>query len=818
MSDTIGTDSAPHAGPIALPSPCEDDERCYGGRYCARDGGRCLGEGGFGRVIRARDTSLDRFVAIKVLRGDRAHSDVAVGRFRRELMVMSRLRHPGIVPIYDAGEVEGDGRPWYAMPIVNRQAPAQARARQNRPLDARVHIERLARVAETVAYAHSRGVVHGDLSPDNIMYGDLGEVFVMDWGLARGVDVDRRVPPPADGDERTIVGDRSLTHNGGMAGKPPYMSLEQARGEPGRMSPVSDVYALGAILYQLLWGSRPAPYHPNSGRRAIRWVTDGAPMAEMLPTLVTLCKRAMAREPSARPSAERFAERLRGWLNHEERRVAAAAVLLSAERDKAGANAARRRAKRHAKKARKQLKGVRQGDHYDKKEQAWSEEDKAAEALLAAEMADARAQNKARAAQITDPTFELPVAEIRTFHQVRLTLAEQREDRGTVAFHEETLRTLGGSARFLAGTGRLSLNTRPSNAHVVAQRYEECKHRLQLLAPVSLGSTPLRQIPMEMGSYLLTIKATGHHAVRYPVHIRRGQHWHGRPPGSRKPWPILLPTLGELGPDDRYVPAGWTTLGGDEAALDALPMRRIWMDGFVMRRYPVTQEEFAKLIVLVAEQDVSEAAKIMSREPSTRGRATDRDGVRQAIASPFDDDGCWRPHWPVCDVSSRQADRYARWIARLEGLPWRLPHEFEREKAARGVDARFFPWGRYAEPSFCRVAESHLTTPRRMNVTARRLDISPYGIVGLAGNVRDICSSYWEQSGPAVAGNRVDVSKGGGTSSRFRSVRGGAWSSPILNARAAARYILRTGDGRAAIGFRLVRSFPCAGPRGRGRH
>jgi serine/threonine protein kinase len=184
---------------------------------------REIGRGGMGVVYEAAETTLHRTVALKVLAPEWSQKDAA-DRLRREARTIARLEHPGIVPVHDVGETR-DGRVFYAMKLVRGVSLAEFARRHTRAELLRVFL----RVCETVAYAHSSGVVHRDLKPDNIMVGEFGEVLVLDWGVALSEEES----------VRAVVG----THA--------YMSPEQSRGD-AHVGPPSDVFSLGRVLQGLV--------------------------------------------------------------------------------------------------------------------------------------------------------------------------------------------------------------------------------------------------------------------------------------------------------------------------------------------------------------------------------------------------------------------------------------------------------------------------------------------------------------------------------------------------------------------------------------
>jgi len=271
-----------------------------------------LGRGGVGQVFLVRDRHFDRMLALKVMREDAAAAGLAPSLFLREARVEARLQHPGVPPVYDRGELP-DGRPWYTMKRVEGVDLTTIIRRLHAPGggDLRAVIRHFEQVCRTVAYAHEQGVVHRDLKPENIMVGDLGEVLVLDWGLAVMLDE---------------VGASSGAVS--VVGTPAYMSPEQARGDADSLSPSTDVYALGAILYQILSG-RP-PYLGRNAREVVVAVRTGPPdplvadavgVAGPRPrALVDLCAAAMARVPHGRPDTARVvADVIRAWLDHAER-------------------------------------------------------------------------------------------------------------------------------------------------------------------------------------------------------------------------------------------------------------------------------------------------------------------------------------------------------------------------------------------------------------------------------------------------------------------------------------------------------------------
>jgi formylglycine-generating enzyme required for sulfatase activity len=287
------------------------------------------------------------------------------------------------------------------------------------------------------------------------------------------------------------------------------------------------------------------------------------------------------------------------------------------------------------------------------------------------------------------------------------------------------------------------------------------------------------------------------------------------PQGATAPYAIPLPPIGALGPDDCYVPAGWFWSGGDPAANNSLAAQRLWLDGFVMRRFPVTIAEFVDFLNdIAANGRLDDARTFAPQAPAwEQGQARHEHGVV------LGDDGRFvfpgppeELRRPVVLVNWAGAAAYASWLAERDGLPWRLPAEMEHEKALRGVNGSPFPWGRHFDATFCKMRHSTAGEGRnvRASVDDFPVDASIYGIRGLAGNVHSWCIDPYQPRGPKVVNGVPQISdgsdvRGPGANGVHRIVRGGSWRDPEANLRGAFRDSPPATYRDTAIGFRVCR-------------
>jgi len=259
--------------------------------------------GGIGEVFLARDLELQREVALKQIRMNRADETESQQRFVAEAEITGRLEHPGIVPVYGLGRYP-DGRPYYAMRFISGQSMRIAIDRMHAagqlrdPIELRRLLARFIDVCQAIGFAHQRGIVHCDIKPSNVMLGEFGETLVVDWGLARSF------PTVESPGSHLIRGEGVCEPEGAVVGTPQFMSPEQAAGEQNVVGAASDIFSLGATLYYLLVG-RP-PFSGTSVTdvlRAVRTADFRSPRSvdvSVPPALDAICMKAMAYRPEHR--------------------------------------------------------------------------------------------------------------------------------------------------------------------------------------------------------------------------------------------------------------------------------------------------------------------------------------------------------------------------------------------------------------------------------------------------------------------------------------------------------------------------------------
>jgi len=751
-----------------------------------------------GRVFEAYDPTLGRVVALKVLAGVRPSRGRWTDRFVAEARIAAQLEHPNIVPVYEMGATE-DGDPFFVMRKVEGRSIAEVIAAlgKGEPTGEWTRhrlLSAFAAVCNAIAFAHGRGILHRDIKPGNVMLGAFGEVHLLDWGVARVLDEPSPKGERGESGGAVMPGFSGLTRAGTVVGTPGYISPEQVAGEDAAMDGRADVFGLGTLLYEILTLKRAFTGNTSD---ALGKAIDGdvvdprmrAPERRIPDEIAEICLRALEFRPADRQeSAEALGRDVERFLDGSGRRERARAHLEEAIELWADYVAVDRKRARLAEVAARLEARIEPWRPLADKEELL-----AARAALAAVGPDraslfGRALGSAERALSQDPGNPEARAFLAKVFWTRFREAEEAGDRVRERYFAERVETYddGALAAAREGIGRITVASNPPGAEVVCATFERAGVVWGLGPERSLGTTPLQEVPLEMGSHVLRLRRDGREAV-VPVRIGRQQH---RDAGT-----VRLRSQEAIGDGFVYVPAGAFLFGGDSEAQDAVPRTEVTLDDFAIAALPVTQGEYAEFLTDLAGRDPDAAWLRCPRQAQGVDADTGQFWGRPAPGAPYtvperDRDGDrWDPDWPVFGVSWHDATAYAEWRSERDGVRYTLPTEQEWEKAARGVDGRIFPWGDTFDPSLCAMRYSHPGRPQPKVAGAFASDVSVYGMRDSAGGVCDWCGD------PAYK-----------TDDR-RPLRGGSWDCHEQYCRTAHRTGYLSTYVAVSFGFRLAHRF-----------
>ncbi len=270
--------------------------------------GKMIGQGGMGDVYTAKQLSLHRNIAVKIIKRDMSCKDNARDSFLREAILTGNLEHPNIVPVYDVAETE-DGHLYYLMKEI--KGVPWGKALRDKSLDENLEI--LLDVCDAIAYAHSKHVIHRDLKPDNVMLGEYGEVVVMDWGIAASTKIAGHSKP-----EEAFMAEQ-LTAESDLAGTLDYMPPEMVAGDPEKIGTKSDIYLLGGILYCIVTGLPPHPKYEGMLQTIAAVSANIIRSTDKKGELVDIALKALETDPCNRfGSVKEFQDAIRDHRTHSE--------------------------------------------------------------------------------------------------------------------------------------------------------------------------------------------------------------------------------------------------------------------------------------------------------------------------------------------------------------------------------------------------------------------------------------------------------------------------------------------------------------------
>lgn len=743
---------------LAVELDCQvDDLTNTGLRY---DQDSVLGKGAMGIVSLVTDTDLQRQVALKTLLPEEVSRPGARGQLLREARMAGALEHPNIVPVHELG-VFDDGQPFFTMRRMQGRSLADILAAQRAgdPIAlrdfGRVRLLTIfIQICMAAEYAHAQGVIHRDIKPDNIMLGDFGEVQLLDWGIARYLDED----VPAEDDVGVT-----------LTGTPGYMAPEQVLPKSNRVNPLSDVYSLGAVLYELLTLRRPFE-DPDPEEVLVRCRSEDpappsqqAPDRNIQPELDELCLAALARSPEQRTASSRaLARQVEGFLEgvrEKERLVREAEDKVLEGQSLTARYEALRQELIYTQKQSREIRGqIRPSSQVEQKRPMWELQDRAKSLLEDVVDAFAAATKAFSAALDRVPEHreaKLGLAHLWWSHfrddeQTGDEIAA-RQSRAMVEYYDE-----GAFAERLRGDGRLTLLTDPAQAEVWLCTFVEEDRRLVPSPPQLLGRTPLRGVAVPMGSHQLILRHEDQPEVRYPVHIERLQHHEGY---------VRFYRQDEIGEGLVYIPGGpFLARGGTTEYGDKEEMREVILPDYAIGKFPVTFREYLEFINHLDAENPDEALARMPRTqlegvfcergPNGRWRPIHSIVFEGKIREIYPDDDVVLD-LPTVGVSWDDAVAWCRWASKQRGVELRLPTENEWEKAVRGVDGRYFPWGNAYDATFANWVGSRPMFSQLEPIETYEKDESVYGVRGMCGGAQNWCSNWFkrDQNTRAIRGN-----------------------------------------------------------------
>ena len=722
-----------------------------------------IAHGAMGKIEAGWDRHLGRPVAIKTLRSDRA-KDVVRMRFLEEAQVTGQLQHPSIITIYELGRIHGNVA--FVMRRVEGQSLKQLIHRLRRddeemierfPLSQKVQI--FHKLCQAVAFAHSRGVIHRDIKPSNVMIGDFGDVVLLDWGLCKIIGQEVR-------SSRSST-ERWQTVHGQIIGTPAYMSPEQALGMIDQISPATDVYGLGALLYHLL--TLHPPFTGKSNREVVRRVLhaelvslrDKAPDAEIPSEIERICLKCLHRDSDQRyldagELAKDVGSFIDRWVDQLDVDQTSStfnptylAESLSSYRADIEENLF------HYQAIQEDLASAQDNWHTTRL-QAWLNSDE----LILRERWDAqlqilhyRRESESLLAKMCEQLSHYQqILSLRQQHaegtkpdghkhsdettDMLCTLLASRYENAVIEGDEVAQAQLGYWLKSFdpiqgdmisQAVGALYIHVRPINADI---QLWQCIYEAGVLKktrPKTLKSSPLLLERVPAGQYVLSASlADGVSRVESGMRIY---------PGVTTRLSVTLYHK-ETAPDGFvHIPAG-TFRSGPPNDLYS-PATELALPDIFISQAPVTADEyltFLKHLIKTAPKE----ARLRQPRRSGDGRPLWRWDANHHLHIPLDEG--WTLNTPVIGVSMEDAAQYCQWLSLKEKKNLRLPTESEWEKSARGMDGRSYPWGDVWDPRYVAGPElwdHHLPPP----VGLMSSDASLYGVQDLVGGVREWTTS-----------------------------------------------------------------------------
>ena len=789
-ANTLTPAPAPPAGVVGREA--SSNELDAGERYVVE---KEIARGGMGRILLAYDRDLRRRIALKVVRSSEL-AEAEAQQFVEEAQATAQLEHPNIGPVYDLGQ-DATGCHFFTMKWIRGRDLAAVLAAEEEEYTLTRLIQTLQQAAMGVHFANNRGVIHRDLKPQNIMIGDYGEVLVVDWGLAKILRThEAPVEMVSELDVSTARTEEGyLTIDGAVQGSLPYMAPEQAYGRTSQVDAHTDVFGLGAILYEILTGC--PPYLATSVPELLRMAQE----AEVIPpsqrspdrnvpqALEDICMQALARSPGDRQTSGRaLYDSLQTYIEgiHDAERRAAEVRRLRGIADKE--RAAFEQAGDELAAVKSQLRKLEAATEHHASEEEKQPYWDLLEQSTAQQEATTKAFDSAAAAYQAVLSIEAEDRPARDtladLYLNRLLSAESGGDAATAALYAGLVRQfpVTPAARLLAEPGRVHLATDAPGATVRMCRYEERGLCLVEAGWEELGPCPVTK-KLARGSYLAIFECPGRETTRYPFWVERGQDHR---------YSVRLLPAGLLPEGFLHIPGGDSIIGTSLTVDPVVPPRtRVHVPDCALARFPVTFESYCEFLNERFPPDPDDPNDERRKEFLP---AFSRDPYVQRKNGAFVPREEISPGTPVVALVKSSAEAYCEWLGEQVRLPVRLPHENEWERAARGADGRVFPWGNGFDWGFCKglFSRSRESKPFPEPVGSFPRDTSPFGVRDMAGGVSELCQG--------------ELRKG---QDGQNPLRGGSWvfGSPIAF-RSEWRLLQREMERATDAGFRVGFDLP----------
>jgi len=764
-----------------------------------------IGFGGVGLVVSAHDPNLDRDVAIKMLRPEIKNKPTEIERFVREARATANIEHPNVIPVHEMGVMNGVGVYFTMKKIKGDNFQTVLDGLKNRKKEYEGKYTRLQlleifiSICNGVAYAHSRKIIHRDLKPHNVLIGDYGEVLVMDWGLAKYLAADdpetSSMKQEASKMEYVIkAGDSSKTIDGTISGTPNYMPPEQAEGKVSELDERTDIYSLGAILYQIL--TYEPPYSGEDIHKVLEDVRHWTfihprrrfPKYRIPRELEAICLKAMAFDKKARyRSVQELISDIRNYIEgfsvtaypdstfvrfrklcfrHPVLSSTFASIFLivltvvalyftftyvqfktlmkMAEENLRDGNAKLREAVGTYRKIEKLEEGK---ILKEKSDSLLDLEDKLSRLYSSSENHYETALMLYSAVPFRYRNHYLVNEGFREIMFNRISFSIMTKNYQKIEKWIELLRLWMGQnfeelpesdrkklfqiENDIKGDGQLKLSVRPVPEEITLfSLVDKGDGRLVQSNPRVLENALSAPFAIPKGTYLLVFKTKDFPEVKVDFIIDHGE---------KDEIGVIIPK--SIPEDMVFVPGGKFYTGGENARYYSMHEEDI--PSFFISRYELTYGEYLKFWKSLDSPD--EKARHMSRimlDPMERvfHDAWDSEG---RLISPL------KPELPVVGILHESAEAYCAWLGGKTGRKILLPTAMQWEKAARGADGRLFPWGNGFNANFANISENKEARTRYgfwAPPGSFPMDVSVYGAFDMGGNVREMTSSRFPDS------------------------------------------------------------------------